>query len=368
MLRARESRQIFELARDETSSLRWLTDSESVGTLRSAGTQDLETVHVRFDFDSEVFTSRAYQLATRANMISALADSRRRGISHSTEITGVPRDHAPDHDGPSHPTPTGITKTTVVDVLNHATAESLSSVSQDTTTELRASTTSLVRATESDSELPDFVIHTPETLGLLAIQLGALSRNGQALPYLTDKALPTIKRQAGGRFFKQSARLPLLLRPRQQAAAAGSIRSIHGHNPVKMIILGISESGKSTLAKTMRAGHGDIGESWLRLYRGTVIGNIIESLKWLLFMAQRKQHQWRWWDAEAFASHAQSISQLESDGFPENSLEKVASAAEYLWNHPYIRDTFEHSGTEQLPSAPGIPWGFPMYLPDCAEQ
>lgn len=358
MLRAQESRHIFDLARDETSSLRWLTDSESIGTLRSAGTQDLETVHARFDFDSEVFTSRAYRVATRANMISALTDSGRRGISHRTNITGgAALGDAPDHlhEASQHEPRTGIALTTIVDVVSDTASDSLSDGSQDTITESHTSTASLIRARDSDAELPDFVIHDPETLGLLAMQFGDLSRNEPLSP-LTGKALPTTTRRTHGRFFKPSARLPFLLRSRK------AIQKVHVYKPVKITILGISESGKSTLAKAMRAGYGDIDESWLRLYQDIVIDNTNKSLEWLMHAAEQKKEEidlWRQagsWDAEAFSTHAQSIYPLGSNGVSESSLERIALAVKYLWNHPYIRQKFEDSGTEQSP-----------YLPDCPD-
>lgn len=371
MLRALESRHIFDLARDETSSLRWLTDSESIGTLRSAGTQDLETVHARFDFDSEVFTSRAYRVATRANMISALTGSRRRGISHTTDITAAGPALAVEGDAPglnedvNQPTRAGIALTTIVDVVSvrDAASDTQSDVSEDTVTEPQASTTSLIRANYPDAQLPDFVIHTPETLGLLAIQIGELSKNKPVSPLTVTDSLRGAKRKTLGRFFKPSAQLPILLRPKQQVAAPGMVQSIHAYKPVKILILGISGSGKSTLAKAMRAGHGDIDESWLRLYRDTIIDNTKESLKWLMCAAEEIRAEinlWRQvgsWDAEAFSARARILDPLWTDGLLASSreVEAISSAAKYLWNHPCIRQIFE----QKLPVE--------TYLPDCPD-
>lgn len=373
MLRARESRHILELARDETSSMRWLTDSDSIaGTLQSVGTQDFETIHARFDFDSELFTSRAYQVASRANMIDALTGSRNRGISHNTEISGGPLRDASDPNESSQPARTGIALTTTVDVDSESASDSQSALSQDTITEPQTSTTSLVRATDSDAQLPDFVIQTPETLGLLALQLGELPGEKQISPSLLKKGLPTIEKKPRAGFFKSPARLPLLLRPRQQMAASLTIRNIHAYKPVKILILGTSESGKSTLAKTMRAAHGDIDEPWLQLHRGTIVNNTIMSLKWLIIVAEGTHYgtdlwqQTNSWDEELFSTNAEFIRDLENDGFPETSfLLKIGSAAQYLWSHPYIREVFRISSTEELP---GYPWDLPLYLPDCAEQ
>ncbi|KAK2613420.1 hypothetical protein N8I77_000337 [Diaporthe amygdali] len=374
MLGAQESRHVLDLARDETSSLLWLMDPESVevSSLRSSVTQDLETVHARFDFDSEVFTSRAYQVATRANMIDALTGYRRQGISHSTEIRGGPLADTPDPNQASQATRTDIAMTTDVDIFCDSAAESLSEGSVDTITEPRTSTSSLIRAECANAELPDFVIHKPKILGLLAIELGGASAGEQMPPFLTNKTLPSTKGLMRGKLFKPSAQLSHLLRPRQQVASRGQLGTLIKPMQVNIVILGISESGKSTLAKVVRAAYGDINEAWRRLYRDTVLTNTIMSVRWLMFMTQQKLQEVKSrvgagsWLEEAFAAHTRFVGELESDAFQKSSLEAVGSAAKSLWNHTYVRDTFERSGTEQLQPAPGIPRDFPLYLPDCA--
>lgn len=384
MLSARESRHILQLARDDTSSMRWLTDTESssvAGTLQSVGTQDLETLHARFDFDSEVFTSRAYQVASRSNMIDALTGSRRNGISHNTEITGAPQGDTSGTSGPtsSQPSGTGIALTTVVDVISESDSdsESQSSLSRDTITEPQTSRTALVRGNDSDAQLPDFVVHPAEALGLLTLQFGESS---SLLPCsLTSRvldALPTTEKQTRGRLFDPHRRLSLRLRPKKQTTAPLAVGRIQAYTPVKILILGISESGKSTLAKTMRAGHGDFDVSWRERFRFTIVNNTIMSLKWLLLMADQTDtatHPWQQQGsrgAEAFAANVQVILKLKDDAFPETAsvAKRVSAAARDLWDHPYIREVFKTSGTSELRIDPGSFWDLPLYLPDCAEQ
>jgi hypothetical protein len=374
MLSARESRYILQLARDETSSMRWLTDTDSnsmAGTLQSVGTQDLETVHARFDFDSEVFTSRAYMVASRANMIDALTGSRHNGISHSTEITaGPPRDD-PCLNESNQQNPNGIALTTIMDVDSASVSESLPLVSQDSNAEPQTSRTALVEPSDSDAQLPDFTIHTPETLGLLALELG------RSPP--VHNALLTTERQARGGLSKASTRLPLRLRTKKQLQVPPpmTIGRLQPRKLPKILILGISESGKSTLAKTMRAAHGDMSESWLGEYRSTILNNTILSLKWLLFMAENTYHssllreRGALWDSDAFSASVRLIEGAEDDAFLSTfSLASLGSAAQYLWNHLYIHEVFKTSGTAQLPIGPGsqCQWDLPLYLPDCAEQ
>ncbi|CAJ2505686.1 Uu.00g130800.m01.CDS01 [Anthostomella pinea] len=84
LLQSDESRRIFSQVKDDTSSLLWLRDSESSGTSRSAWTQDLSAIKTIFDFDREVFTSKVYRMATRSNMVNAIWADARSILSIST--------------------------------------------------------------------------------------------------------------------------------------------------------------------------------------------------------------------------------------------------------------------------------------------
>lgn len=376
MLRARESRHVLDLARDETSSLRLLIDIDSgdAGSLRSARTEDIETVHAQFDFDPQVFNSRAYRVATRANMIDAMTDSRRRGISHSTHISGGPPQNTSDSKEASQETSVGIAITTAMDVLSETDREYLLERSEDTNNDPQTPTGSLVRAADADSELPNFVIHTPDALGFLTIQMGQATRVNKITPSLKGQALPLIKGLAHDGISKPSPHLWPLFRARQQLATrARTLSKVIKPMDVNVVILGISESGKSTLAKAARAGHGDIDEPWRRLHIDTIFSNTIISLRWLTFMTQRKIQEGGFSPQprslyDTFTAGARFIGELESVDSPRRSLEAIAPAAKALWNHPYVHETFKRSGTEQLQHARRTPWDLPSYLPDCAEQ
>lgn len=369
MLRAQESRHVLDLARDETSSLQLLIDIDSgdARSLRSARTEDLATVHARFDFDPQVFNSKAYQDATRANMIDALTDSRRRGIFRSTHISGGPLKNGPDSNEANQGTGTGIAITTAMDVVSETDREDLSEGFEDINSDTQTPTSSLMRAEDVDSELPDFVIHTPDILGFLTIQMGKAVRAKES------QALPPIRGLAHNELSKSSPHIWPLLRARQQLARVRTLGTLMKPRDVNVVIVGISESGKSTLAKAARAGHGDIDEPWRRLQIDTILSNTIISLKWLTFMTQKRLQGIDLWQQprslyDTFTAGARFISALESADFPRCSLEANASAAKALWNHPYVQETFKSSSTEQLRHARGIPRNFPSYLPDCAEQ
>lgn len=73
LLQRRESRRIVRRIEDDKSSLLWLRDNDSCGTVHSIVSESSDLLEVNFDFDPEVFNSRAYQTAVRANMRQALA-------------------------------------------------------------------------------------------------------------------------------------------------------------------------------------------------------------------------------------------------------------------------------------------------------
>ena len=67
------TRRVFEQIKDDTSSLLWLYDEESLLSFRSAGPQpDLSTVTAEFTFDGELMTSKVYRTAMRSHMIFAI--------------------------------------------------------------------------------------------------------------------------------------------------------------------------------------------------------------------------------------------------------------------------------------------------------
>ena len=77
MLYQTSARHVFAQVKDDTSSLLWLYDEESLLSLRSNGTQqDLSTISTEFSFDSDLITSKVYRTAMRSHMIYAIGSSR----------------------------------------------------------------------------------------------------------------------------------------------------------------------------------------------------------------------------------------------------------------------------------------------------
>lgn len=66
MLQNDESRHIIHLVKDDTSSLLWLRDKDSCLSRQSVASENSNMLDVSFEFDREVFNSKAYQVAIRS--------------------------------------------------------------------------------------------------------------------------------------------------------------------------------------------------------------------------------------------------------------------------------------------------------------
>ncbi|MCJ1377204.1 guanine nucleotide-binding protein subunit alpha [Xylographa soralifera] len=73
LLQSPESRHVIQRLRDDTSSLLWLRDSESILSRKTMSTFNSKVLETVFDFDGEVFNSKVYQLALRSNMKQVLS-------------------------------------------------------------------------------------------------------------------------------------------------------------------------------------------------------------------------------------------------------------------------------------------------------
>lgn len=78
LLQSDESRHIFQQVEDDKSSLLWLRDKDSCRTaVHSLVSESSDLSDLDFDFDREVFNSRAYRTAARANMREALSRTKK---------------------------------------------------------------------------------------------------------------------------------------------------------------------------------------------------------------------------------------------------------------------------------------------------
>lgn len=73
MLHLESTRKIFKQVKDDTSSMLWLYDEESLLSARTTRTQqDMSTISTEFSFDSDLITSKVYRTAMRSHMIFAI--------------------------------------------------------------------------------------------------------------------------------------------------------------------------------------------------------------------------------------------------------------------------------------------------------
>lgn len=78
LLRRPESRRVLSSIRENSSSLLWLRDDESIGTRRSTYTETSEFIDNSFAFDAEIFRSKVYMTAMKSHLKQAVRVSARR--------------------------------------------------------------------------------------------------------------------------------------------------------------------------------------------------------------------------------------------------------------------------------------------------
>ncbi|KAL8641515.1 MAG: hypothetical protein Q9228_001678 [Teloschistes exilis] len=75
LLQKTVNRDIVPQARDDSSSLLWLRDDESLGTRRSVCTENSDFLDFSFSFDEEIFGSRIYLAALKSSMKRVVRDA-----------------------------------------------------------------------------------------------------------------------------------------------------------------------------------------------------------------------------------------------------------------------------------------------------
>lgn len=232
-----ECQSLLRLVRDDTSSLLWLRDSDSIGTCKSVGPQDLGTINATFGFDTEVFASKAYRTATRSSMLCALlsdvlpdgqkgpVSGRRRGGPRSLPSLFSEELHE-EHPG-----------------KRNAELEKLCSLKSP----------------------PNYTTYPME----------ALQRLPRGPARLTASSLSNTWQQRAERLFTKSdlARTP--------SPDLGAISESQEPNlAVKVLVLGTSESGKSTLIKSLKVGYmGGYSEEERQNYKPTILKNLWEAMR-----------------------------------------------------------------------------------------
>lgn len=125
--------------------------------------------------------------------------------------------------------------------------------------------------------------------------------------------------------------------------------------PVRVFILGLSESGKSTLIKSIQNKQGYWTDDERRQYRSVIFKNILDSMISVLIAMDKIQSENEDADFEArgFENHRRVI--LETDSWLGDVVlpSEFVSAVKALWNHSSIHRSLERRSE--------------FYLMDCAE-
>lgn len=355
----------------------WPRDAESVHTSRSAGTQDLRTVNTTFTFDPEVFNSKVYQTATRSNMIHALLSAKRdvsndasslslnsnrfvrsrtanlpmrtsnlrsrpRRALHSTSImeSTIPEadetlaaDRRPNASGimvskeisisysdmPSLSQPEGPAR--LFGIFSRATAELEGAPVEGAPVEDAPVDLKSLACTTLSMSHKDYLIHTRETLRPLP--------NEAALKYMpppsTDwpKFWSSVTSEDSWPLRDlpaQSQRVRSRRRhvPRIQTSGSNTFGK-HRQKGVIVLVLGIADSGKSTLQRSMKISFDNDDDQWRVSFIPAIHMSLAMSLRALASKAA-----WDWGKCRVIDQWIQTESLRYSDmcSFPP----KVASA------------------------------------------
>lgn len=290
---------MFDRIKDDTSSLLWLRDAESVQSYRSTEIQDLGTVNTTFTFDPEVFNSRVYQTATRSNMIQALLPNRRKvpydasslapASQYSTSITRNPISQSDKTITVDRlPKSTGVIVVTREFRIWFSEKTSAPQSSRPSTYDHSSTletTNDSVSGVQSPAKYPlpsithdYFTIHTRETLR--PVPTGSVIKYRP--PKNTDRPLKwssiapekstTPKKKGDLSAYRQLVSLQRSRRGQvtHHRESEDSPIDRPQDSRIKVLVLGISDSGKTTLQKSMKIAFEDEDEQWRLSYKSDV--------------------------------------------------------------------------------------------------
>jgi hypothetical protein len=322
---------MFNLVKDDTSSLLWLRDAESCGTYRSVVNENLELIDMMFDFDQEIFSSKVYRMATRSNMMQALLDGQHEDEKPVTSFPStVTSSNGLGEDGEDESDKQTI-RERMVD-----TSRPSSRLKVSTAEESQNSETGGLTEVRQDLQ-PERVTH-PNSPALLAASMSTRRENRESA-----KARKQIYR-------KQIPQLPRLPLPSPVISQQKTETQF-----VKVLILGTSESGKSTLFKSITAHQGLYTDDIRSKYRLTIFKNTLDNMQRVLEARQSSHPEDANFDLEAreFAAHCQEYYYNLTKWDMEGLSPEVASLIKTLWKEPSVRNVVEPPHQ--------------CYIADCAE-
>lgn len=290
----------------------WLRDSESCGTRKSVATENLELIDTTFDFDRVIFGSKVYRMATRSNMIRALLDDTKEDAKSVITFPATVTDLHGDADESDVQTirQQPVETSRLANGLQGQFAE----VSIDVQLEIAPNLESPNR--------PPISMHTHRERRRSAEARKQAHRKSLSIPGLfRPQPPPPVTSQQDPEDFKTIVEQPL-----------------------RVLILGTSESGKSTLVKSILASQGYYTDDVRRICKPNICNNIVESMRSIITAMKILPLE----DAEIetsdiFEGHCRTV--LESDFLSDDDLlsPRITFAITELWKHPRIKKVLERS-------------------------
>ncbi|MCJ1388715.1 guanine nucleotide-binding protein subunit alpha [Xylographa bjoerkii] len=337
LLQDNESRRLINLVKEDTSSMLWLGEIASSYTRNSTITHSSNLLDTIFDFDREIFNSKAYQVALRSNMKQVLSQKQNRGLRNVVS-------------SPIHQEAIGPEEDTDVQTINgNYMGPPLADYDLDP---------SHVIDSEVGSRASTNHKTTENAGGLQEERVDSLSKT---LP-------PTVHTKVDDQTISKKE---APLKPKKQMWSRflrSRTTSISRHEPTdniplthtqpnkvcRVLILGTSESGKSTLCKSLLLGYGSrLSDDERTSYKYIILRTAIQSMRIILEAMESLEIGLENDQAE---SHVMTIfrhslfgsDQVLGNEIPENH---VLRAIEALWADGGVQSCFKLSRECQLPDS-----------------
>lgn len=320
------SRRIFDQVKDDTTSLRCLQESGTLSmSTRNSSVLDPGGVSATFDFDREVFSSRAYLNATRSNMIFSMqtrAHGKQTSASNSQLSTSSPRFR--------------IGRTFSLHSFRHqGDSGSLSPTDPMTGANQQLPT---LREHEMQSEMQPEDIQIFSRGGMNAQENHFNHRRLRTSIRSTFSGNTSIFRFGQHRHVASSPHHQLSPRQAPQGAT-------------KLLLLGCGRSGKTTLIKSLDAAFGRYDAEVRQSYRYEIYDNVIESMKPLIRHGENSLVCIRGMEEEEiFKKNVKIIDEcVKNKSLGTSFSQDIASATTTLWNDPSIRSALAEQVNRSLP-------------------
>lgn len=377
-----ESRRVVNLIEDDMSSLLWLRDENSRHSIISLSTQNSEMFDATFDFDREVFDSKAYQVAFRSALSNKVDTRSKREIfplrtlestfdhvqldgNEDTQTVSVRRDSIPPKDNEDVETIRGEQSGSLLSI-DELPDSPLGELSQDVNGIIVPKMFDISTDPAHSSlngNLPsniDITHHPVENSANLVDRWLTPARNSAILSWLRDSRTSltaldgeafrtaSTKRVPGRRFTFLPNRLGLRTSShsaaRERSCAIDEqlrMETSESRRDAKILVLGSSQSGKSVLLRSMQILHGinDYDHNFPETFKEAIFTNMVQGMKTVLDTMESSDASLEYKENEYHVQTIMEPAQIDSGPLDPN----VALAISSLWNDTGVRECFNRS-------------------------